>query len=78
MVRNNKCFMCKRYTDKKCNKLGYKVPKYHVCDMCPFFDCRTLWKQDTREEIVEEFTSSSFGYSMLEAELECMDEYETY
>jgi hypothetical protein len=46
--------------------------------MCPFFDCRTLWEQDAREEIVEEFTSSSFGYSMLEAELECMDEYETY
>ena len=73
-----KCFQCKRYTTEKCNKLGYKVPANHVCDMCPFKDLRTLWEPEVRKEIWEEISASSFGYSMLEAELECMDEYETY
>lgn len=70
--------MCRRYTEEKCNKLGYKVLAMQNCDNCPFFHCRTLWEPQTREEIQEEFMASSFGYSMLEAELESQDEYETY
>jgi hypothetical protein len=73
-----KCFQCRRYTEKKCNALGWKVSPNYVCNYCPFADMRTLYLPEVQKEIWEEVCASSFGYSMLEAELELMDYYETY
>ena len=73
-----KCFQCRRYTEEKCNALGYKVLPNCLCGYCPFADMRTLYLPAVQNEIWKEVCASSFGYSMLEAELEFMDDYETY
>jgi hypothetical protein len=75
-----KCFMCKRYTESKCNKLGYKVNPNTDADFCSFFDIRTKYQdiEETQEEILREAAHSGFGYSPLEDILKDLDEMETY
>ena len=72
------CFMCRRYTKEKCNKLGYKVNHDADCELCPFFHVLSMYDSDVIAEINEEIHNSTIGYSPLEDLVKDLAEIERY